>query len=133
MGEYRAKIETKTSTLDTPGVLMLSGVTIIDVLHVDSDSKFATDDTSMSNLDTSGESLGFSITESVTLPGKIVHKDAGTLSGTSTVNINLLDPKISKKRELFVIATTDGKKLKPAQITKYKVLLRKQIRSAKKK
>ena len=40
------------------------------------------------------EEIGFSLRQSYALPGKIVHREVGTLSGSSTIILNLLDPKI---------------------------------------
>lgn len=73
------------------------------------------------------------MSESITFPWNVVYKDTGKLSSLNTLTLNLLDPKISKKKELFIIATQDGKKLKPKEIARYKQLLRKQIRLSKKK
>ncbi len=58
---------------------MMSGVTIIDALHVDENSESAKSEISS---DISPEDMGFSVTESLTLPGTIVYKDAGKLTGT---------------------------------------------------
>lgn len=75
------------------------------------------------------EQLGFSIVQSYTLPGKIAYKEAGTLSGSNTVVLNLLDPKILRKQSIIVISTTDGTKLTPREINAYKLKLRKHNRN----
>ena len=75
------------------------------------------------------ENLGFSIRQSYTLPGKIAYREGGSLSGANTVVLNLLDPKVTKKQSLIVIATADGKKLTPREINAYKLKLRKHNKS----
>jgi hypothetical protein len=75
--------------------------------------------------------MGFSIHQSYTLPGVVVYKEAGTLSGSSTVELNLLDPKVLKKRSLILISSTSGKTLTTREINAYKLLLKRHNRKVK--
>ena len=79
----------------------------------------------------SAEDMGFSIRQSYTLPGTIVYNEAGTLSGSNTVLLNLLDPKVLKKHSLLLISTTDGKQLTSREVNMYKLLLKKHNRKVK--
>lgn len=133
-GDYRAKVETESSIWDNLAILVMSGIMVIDAMNIDSNSESAKSEVSEDQESAiSPEDMWFSVSESITFPWNVVYKDAGKLSSANTLTLNLLDPKISKKKELFIIATQDGKKLKPKEIARYKQLLRKQIRLSKKK
>ena len=130
VGDYKAKVEGTQDFSKKKWILLLSWVTIIDMLALWDENrvpKSGWDELSPS----SAEDMGFSIHQSYTLPGVVVYKEAGTLSGSSTVELNLLDPKVLKKRSLILISSTSGKTLTTREINAYKLLLKRHNRKVK--
>ncbi len=128
LGDYRARIESEGLILHNPGILVLSGVIVVDAMHIMSDTQSSPMSSSSANASQSSsmssDDLWISVTESIVFPWPIVHKDGWKLVGSNTLSLDLADSKIAKKKELYIIATTQGKKLKPSEVAKYKRLLR---------
>jgi hypothetical protein len=126
---YIAKVQWTQDLSQKKWILMLSGVTILDMLALWDENRVPKNDWNDDFSSTSAEEMGFSIHQSYTVPGTIVYKEAGNLSGSSTIELNLLDPKILKKQSLILISTKDGRKLTTREINAYKLKLRKHNRS----
>ncbi len=130
VGDYKAMVVGKQDLSHKKWILFLSGVTIVDMLALGDDNRVPWNgDDDFSEKD--AEQLGFSIVQSYTVPGNISYYEAGVLSGSSTVVLNLLDPKILRKQSLIVISTADWRKLTTREINAYKLKLRKYNRSVK--
>ena len=130
VGDYKAMVVGKQDLSHKKWILFLSGVTIVDMLALGDDNRVPWNgDDDFSEKD--AEQLGFSIVQSYTVPGNISYYEAGVLSGSSTVVLNLLDPKILRKQSLIVISTADWRKLTTREINTYKLKLRKYNRSVK--
>lgn len=139
LGDYKARVSTEFQAKKNPSILFLSGwIVVIDALYVSSNTSIWSpgsndDNSNQFPEDMSPEELWIRMTESIIVPGKIAYKDGWILSSPERVNINLADPKIAKKKEFIIISTPSWKKLKPAEVAKYKRLLRNQVRLEKQK
>lgn len=84
--------------------------------------------------DTGGQSakdMGFSMSQTYIAPSPIVYHEAGTLSGSAALTLDLLDKKVLTRKSLIMIATQDGKKLSRKEINRYKMELKKHNRKVK--
>jgi hypothetical protein len=126
LGDYKARITGTQILAALPGAYQKNGVTIVDVLALGEKKPDTSSQSDSGYKD--AEAMGFEVKESITLPGTIVYHEAGALSGTSAVHLNLLDPKVIKRNSLYIVSTPDGKKLTPKELNRYKLLLKQKIR-----
>ena len=119
LGDYKARIDGTIHLDKKKSVLVLSGVTIVDLLAF-SDVERSPYVADSNDASMNPEDLGFSIKQTYTLPGKIAYTEVGTLSGASTLIVNLLDKNVLKRKSLIAITTESGEKLTQKQIMSYK-------------
>lgn len=129
LGDYKAQVEAYIYYSQKKWILFLSGVTVVDMLSSKNENQTPKSLTQTDTHTLTPEDMGVSIRQSYTLPGEIVYKEAGTLSWASTVELNLLDPKVLAKKSLIVISNVSGAKLSPREINAYKLQLRKHDRA----
>ncbi len=127
LGDYRARIISTLPKANNPGIYVSSGVIAYNVLLSKALNRNKTGiDTSTPDI----EMLGIKIEGTFKFPYPIVHADAWVRIGTDTVRINLLDKKVMKRNDLYIIARADGKKPTNKEILKYKQKIRQQLMKA---
>ncbi len=127
LGDYRARIISILPKANNPGIYVSSGVIVYNVLLSKAlDGNKSSVNTSKPDM----EMLGIKIEGTFKFPYPIVHADAWVRMGTDTVRINLLDKKVMKRNDLYIIARADGKKPTNKEILMYKQKIRQQLMKA---
>lgn len=127
--DYKAKILATLPRENNPAVYVGSGVVAYNLLL---SKAFDRQKENTDSQDFDAEKLGFKIYGKFHFPYGIVYSEGGTKTDNDTLSLNMLDKKIVKRHELYVIAREDGKKPTKQEILKYKQKIRKQIIQAKK-
>jgi hypothetical protein len=131
LGDYKARVRSTFLADKNPWVLVESGVIVFNPLWSKSlEESDISDEVGYSPVD--GPDLGMVINWTFNLPYPIVYRDIGKKLDIDSLELNMLDKKIMKRKELFIVARADGKKPTIKELIRYKKLIRAQVLKAKK-
>ena len=128
LGDYAARIISTLPKENNPGIYISSGVIVYNLMVSKSFNRASGDDNMNSD---KMEDFGVKIDATFKFPYKVVYMDAWEIKADDTVYINMLDKKVAKRKDFYIIARADGKKPTKSEINKYKQKVRQQIVKAK--
>jgi hypothetical protein len=130
-GDYKAKISSTLPKDKNPGIIVSDEMIMIDPLWIEAVKSKATPTVLDAETATKLKTAGVVVTGEFQFPYPIIHQDAGTLVGTNSVQLDMLDSRVFTRKDLLIVARRDGQIPAKKDLLKYKKMLRTQIIKAK--